>query len=105
MSKKLTKVILRKAKAGNIKVFIFLSCCLCLCSCGAFKKDIIKAGEGIEEVGQGVEIASEVVDATGKEIESVEKAIEETASKFKDKTLDEHTEKCLEEERKKDKNV
>jgi hypothetical protein len=91
-----------KEKIGNIRILIFLYCCLCLCSCATFKKDIIKAGEEIEEVGQEVEIASEVVEATGKAIESVGKEIEEEASKFKDKTLDEHTEKYLVEERKED---
>ncbi|MDR2351120.1 MAG: hypothetical protein LBD56_00330 [Endomicrobium sp.] len=101
MNKEVAKLILKKSKIGNIKAFIFLSWCLCLCSCGAFKKDIIKVGEELEEVGQGVEIAAEVVDAAGKAIETVGKEIEETSSKFKDKTLDEHTEKYLEEERKK----
>lgn len=87
---------------GNKESIIFLYCCLCLCSCGVFKKDIIKAGEGIEEVGQDVEIASEVIGATGKEIECVGKEIEEAAYKFKDKTIDEHTEKYLVKERKED---
>jgi hypothetical protein len=102
MNNKIAKLNLRKDKRGNKHTFVFLSCCLCLCSCGAFKKDMIKVGEGIEEVGEGVEIVSEVVDGTGKAIESVGKEIEETASKFKDKTLDEHTEKYLVEERKED---
>jgi hypothetical protein len=81
-------------------VLIFCVALSCLCSCCIFKKDIIKVGEEIEEVGQEVEIASEVVETTGKAIESVGKEIEAEASKFKDKTLDEHTEKYLVEERK-----
>jgi hypothetical protein len=40
----------------------------------------------------------------GKEIESVGKEIKEAASKLKYKTLDEHTEKYLVEERKEDQN-
>jgi hypothetical protein len=102
MNNKIAKLNLRKGKIGNITAFIFLYCCLSLCSCGAFKKDIIKVGEGIEEVGEGIEIASEVVDATGKAVESVGQEVEEVVSKFKDKTLDEHTEKYLVEERKED---
>ena len=92
MNNKFAKSILMKAKIENKKALIFLYCCLCLCSCGAFKKDIIKTGEGIEEVGQDVEVASEVIGGTGKAIECVGKEIEEAASKFKDKTIDEHAE-------------
>jgi hypothetical protein len=75
---------------------------VCLCSCGAFKKDITKTCEGIEEVGQGIEIAAEVVDATRGEIETVRKEIEEAAFKFKNKTIDEHTDKYLIQEQRED---
>jgi hypothetical protein len=85
-----------------MNVLIFCIALGCLCSCCTFKKDIIKVGEGIEEVGQEVEIASEVVGTTGEAIEIVGKEIEEAAAKFKDKTIDEHTEKSLVEERKED---
>jgi hypothetical protein len=101
MNNKLVKIILRKDKIGNKAVY-FLVLLSVLCSCGAFKKDITKTGEGIEEVGQGIEIAAEVVDAIGEEIETVGKEIEEAASKFKDKTIDEHTKKYLVEERRED---
>ncbi|MDR1087380.1 MAG: hypothetical protein LBL16_04005 [Endomicrobium sp.] len=76
-----------KYKYINIMdVLIFCVGLTCLCSCCILKKDIIKVGE------------------EGEAIESVGKEIEEEASKFKDKTLEEHTEKYLIEERKEDQN-